>query len=190
MNMKSLIAILLITSAVASVVSAQPLTEPGWYTPDWGPASLGGSGGATKFSSPSAAGGTQPLGPLSGDTSGIAEAISLEIESLARGLENDPLRIFNYVHDQIRHVLYFGSKKGAQLTLLERSGNDFDQCALLVALLRSAGLTANYQFGFSYVGYERTNHLDFKHWVGATKANTNWDETVYFAYVLTLSRGF
>ncbi len=38
-------------------------------------------------------------------------------------------------------MLYFGSKKGAQLTLLEKSGNDFDQAALLVALLRAQGYT-------------------------------------------------
>src|SRR2546428_10189399 len=82
----------------------------------------------------------------------VAEAITPEIQALARGLENDPLRIFNYVHDHIRYVLYFGSKKGAQLTLLEKSGNDFDQCALLVALLRAAGYTnAGYQFGWNGV---------------------------------------
>ena len=58
-------------------------------------------------------------------------------------------RIFDYVHDHIRHVLYFGSKKGAELTLFERSGNDFDQCALLVALLQAAGYSrAGYQFGW------------------------------------------
>jgi transglutaminase-like putative cysteine protease len=73
----------------------------------------------------------------------IAEAITPEIEALARGLETDPRQLFAYVRDTIRYVHYFGSKKGAQLTLLERSGNDFDQCALLVALLRAAGHTAS-----------------------------------------------
>src|SRR5882724_4655942 len=66
------------------------------------------------------------LSGLSVPATPIAEAITPEIQSLARGLENDPLRIYNYVHDHIAHVLYFGSKKGAQLALLERSGNDFD----------------------------------------------------------------
>ncbi len=60
----------------------------------------------------------------------------------------DPRRIFNYVHDHIRYVLYFGSKKGAALTLLKKSGNDFDQSALLVVLLRAAGHTnVAYPFG-------------------------------------------
>src|ERR1041384_7646071 len=58
--------------------------------------------------------------------------------ALARNLENDPKRIYDFVHNTIRYTHYFGSKKGALLTLLEGSGNDFDQCALLVALLRAA----------------------------------------------------
>lgn len=100
-------------------------TEPGWFNAAGAPqeVDLGGEPGV------SAAGGAEQ--------ESIAEASTPEIEALARGLEKDPLRIFNYVHDHIRHVFYFGSKKGAQLTLLERSGNDFDQCALLVALLRA-----------------------------------------------------
>src|ERR1039458_1333925 len=84
-------------------------------------------------------------------SSAIAEVITPEIAALARGLENDPQRIFDYVHDHIRYVHYFGSHKGAELTLLERSGNDFDQCALLVSLLRAAGFTnsVNNQIGKS-----------------------------------------
>ena len=84
-----------------------------------------------------------------GDQPAVAEAVTPEIQTLADILDDDPLRIYNYVHDNIRQVLYFGSKKGAQLTLLEKSGNDFDQCALLVALLRAAGYSNNvgYQCG-------------------------------------------
>jgi RHS repeat-associated protein len=91
----------------------------------------------------------------------IAETITYDIQQLARDLENDPVRIYNYVHDHIRHVLYFGSKKGAELTFLEKSGNDFDQCALLMALLRSAGFTnANYQFGWMELPYDSADHND------------------------------
>jgi hypothetical protein len=53
----------------------------------------------------------------------IAEVITLQIQALTDGLQRDPQQIFDYVHDQIRFVPYFGSKKGAQLTLLEKSGN-------------------------------------------------------------------
>src|SRR5205814_2534101 len=108
-------------------------------------------------------------------TACIAEAITPEIQALARGLENDPLRILNYVHDHIRYLLYFGSKKGAQLTLLEKSGNDFDQSALLVALLRAAGHTnSGYQFGLVEVPYDDPagHDEDLHHWLGLTLTNS------------------
>src|SRR4029077_13584432 len=58
-------------------------------------------------------GSPEPLG-LPGDSGSggavVAEAVTPEIQALARGLENDPTRIFDYVHDHIRHVFYFGSK--------------------------------------------------------------------------------
>lgn len=121
-----------------------------------------------------------PLTSSGSSSPAIAEAITSDIQTLARGLENDPVRIFNYVHDHIRYVLYFGSKKGAELTLLEKSGNDFDQSALLVSLLRAAGYTnAAYQFGWMKIPYTATNgtHNDLTHWLGLTQPNTNWLST-------------
>lgn len=76
-----------------------------------------------------------------------ADEITPEIQALAKGLRNDPLRIFEYVHNYIGYECYYGSKKGAHMTLLEGSGNDMDQAALLVALLRAAGHTASYAHG-------------------------------------------
>lgn len=82
-----------------------------------------------------------------------ADEITPEILELARGLHYDPLKIFEYVYNYIEFEPYYGSKKGAHLTLLEGSGNDFDQCSLLVALLRASGKNPTYQYGacdFSY----------------------------------------
>lgn len=59
------------------------------------------------------------------------------IKNLAEKLENDPLKIFNYVKNNIDYEPYFGIKKEAKGTLLSRKGNDYDQAALLIALLRS-----------------------------------------------------
>lgn len=123
----------------------------------------------------------------------IAEAITSDIQALARGLENDPLRIFAYVHDHIRYVHYFGSKKGAQLTLLEKSGNDFDQSALLVALLRAAGHTnVTYQFGWAWFPYDNpdSSHRDLHHWWQLNLENTSWTATANHLASLTLTRGF
>ena len=110
----------------------------------------------------------------------VAEVITPEIQALADGLQDDPVRIFNYVHDHIRYVVYFGSKKGAQLTLLEKAGNDFDQCALLVALLRAAGYSnAAYQFGWMTLPFDNPDgsHQDLHHWLGLNFTNNNWAAT-------------
>ena len=70
-----------------------------------------------------------------------------EIVELARGLMNDPKLIYDYVHNNIDYVPYYGSLKGATLTLLDGSGNDFDQASLMIALLRASGYTAQYVYG-------------------------------------------
>ena len=41
----------------------------------------------------------------------LAALITPEIEELARGLQNDPVRIYQFVRERIKHSLYFGSKK-------------------------------------------------------------------------------
>ncbi|MCX6902461.1 MAG: hypothetical protein NTW03_03045 [Verrucomicrobia bacterium] len=121
----------------------------------------------------------------------IAEAVTPQIQALARGLGNDPVRIFNYVHDNIHHVFYFGSKKGAQLTLLEKSGNDFDQSALLVALLRAANYTnVGYQFAILKMPYDSADTNDLHHWLGLSLCNTNWPNTSNYFKWLPSSRGY
>ena len=172
------------------VVKAQDSIDPGWYLA--GDDYTNDISGVTDLTSAGEEVNGDGPGILSlgGGSSAIADAITPEIQALARGLQNDPKRIYDYVHDHIQFELYFGSKKGAQLTLLERSGNDFDQCALLVALLRAAGYSPSYQFGTTYMPYERADHRDFQHWVGVTKPNTNWSSTVDFGKGLMATRGF
>jgi RHS repeat-associated protein len=99
-----------------------------------------------------------------------ADEVTPAIAELARGLRNDPLKIFQYVYNYIDFEPYFGSKKGAHLTLLEGSGNEFDQCALLVALLRAADLNPTYKYGpcaFTYselVSWMGLSATPFDHW--------------------------
>jgi len=128
-----------------------------------------------------------PILPLGGTgPQYVAEAITPQIQALANDLQDDPLKIYNYVHDHIRYVLYWGSKKGAQLTLLEKSGNDFDQSALLVALLQAAGYNATYQFGWMQVPYDAKNGTqnDLHHWLQLNFANTNWNYTSNYLFNL------
>ena len=191
-NIRSLVVLAILGSSVLcwGQETEPEFTGPGWFRPAFRQQT---QVPAQNWSEASEQEPESGLGPQYGpppEAPQIAEAITPELEALARGLENDPKQIFDYVHDHIRYVHYFGSKKGAQLTLLERSGNDFDQCALLVALLRAAGHTASYRFGTVYMPYEADTHRDFKHWVGLTRPNTNWNETGSFVRGLNLSRGF
>src|SRR5437016_750897 len=45
-----------------------------------------------------------PATNVVGGLSAVAEVITPEIAALARGLEYDPKRIFDYVHDHIRYI--------------------------------------------------------------------------------------
>jgi RHS repeat-associated protein len=128
--------------------------------------------------------------PASGP--GYAEANTPDIQALAHGLQNDPVKIFNYVHDHIRHVFYYGSKKGAELTLLEQSGNDMDQCSLLVALLRAAGFSPGYGFGMLEMPYQATDGTqnDLQHWLNLTLTNNNWGTTFSYLNDLLSERGY
>jgi RHS repeat-associated protein len=140
-------------------------------------------------------GGVQPLfqplfTPITQSSGAIAEAYTPDIQALAENLGYDATRIFNFVHDQIRYVHYFGSLKGAELTLLERSGNDFDQCALLTALLQASGYPCGYQFGYIKMPYDSSDHKDLHHWLCLNLVNTNWSTTLnFFSYFLG-SRGY
>ena len=94
---------------------------------------------------------------------GTSDAVTPEIAALADGLKNDPVKIFNHVFNHIEYDHYFGSKKGATMTLMTGRGNSFDTAALLVALLRSAGYTAEYRYGPAQFTFnELSNWCDFR----------------------------
>jgi transglutaminase-like putative cysteine protease len=73
--------------------------------------------------------------------------ITPEIRALAAELGHDVTAIYQYVRNQIAFEPYYGSRKGALLTLWERSGNDIDTASLLIALLRASDHPARYVRG-------------------------------------------
>jgi hypothetical protein len=84
----------------------------------------------------------------SADTLGTPEApLSAPIVQLAESLGWNPVRIYEWVQNNIETEWYWGSMKGAEETLRQKSGNDADQAALLVALLRAANFPARYVRG-------------------------------------------
>ncbi|MCU7804214.1 MAG: hypothetical protein KZQ96_13535 [Candidatus Thiodiazotropha sp. (ex Lucinoma borealis)] len=86
--------------------------------------------------------------PESVDFSATVDApLSEEILALARSLNYDYIRIYEYVHNNIRTEWYAGAMKGAVGALRQKSGNDVDQASLLIALYRASGVTARYIHG-------------------------------------------
>jgi hypothetical protein len=112
---------------------------------------------------------SQQLAPeeISGLTALSATSPSPGIIELARALQYDPKLIYDYVHNHIDYVPYFGSLKGATLTYLDGSGNDFDQASLFIALLRES---ANYNSSLGSVqykyGYMTIPGADLANWLG------------------------
>jgi transglutaminase-like putative cysteine protease len=81
----------------------------------------------------------------------LAETIEVqftpEITQLAADLEHNPVKIYNWVHNNIEFMPTWGSIQGAQQCLMTRSGNSFDTASVLIALLRVSGIPARYQMG-------------------------------------------
>ena len=70
-----------------------------------------------------------------------------EIRAKAQELGNNPVRIYEWVRNNIEFVPTWGSIQGAQMTLLTKQGNAFDTASLLIALLRAAGIHSRYVTG-------------------------------------------
>jgi transglutaminase-like putative cysteine protease len=73
--------------------------------------------------------------------------ITPAITQLAAQLKNNPVAIYNWVHNNIEYVPTYGSIQGSDLTFRTRRGNSFDTSSLLIALLRSANVPARYVYG-------------------------------------------
>jgi len=82
------------------------------------------------------------------DLAGSPETpITPEIAALAQSLHWVPAQIYGWVKNNIKSEWYWGLMKGATETLHQKSGNDADQAALLVALLRASGYPARFVRG-------------------------------------------
>ena len=89
--------------------------------------------------------------------SGSEIEITPEIQALARALDNDPVRIYEYVCNNIEYVPVNGSVNGATATLLSKRGNDIDQSALLIALLKAADPASDAVYARAVLFYSITN---------------------------------
>lgn len=73
--------------------------------------------------------------------------ITPRIQALADQLGRSPIRIQNWVHDNIRFTPTYGVLRGAEQTLIARQGNAYDTNVLLAALLNASGYGTRYVYG-------------------------------------------
>ena len=99
---------------------------------------------------------------IKADTASTPEApISKDISELAQSLNWNPVLIYEWVKNNVETEWYWGAMKGAEETLRQKRGNDADQSALLVALLRAGGFPARYVKGTMefFPGIDRAKNL-------------------------------
>jgi transglutaminase-like putative cysteine protease len=88
------------------------------------------------------------------------------ITAKAQDLGNKPLKIYEWVRNNIEYVPTYESIQGADLCLQTKQCNSFDTASLLIALLRVSGIYARYAYGTVEIPAEKV-----KNWVGGfTKA--------------------
>lgn len=106
--------------------------------------------------------------PTSAD---LAETIEVqftpEINAKAQELQNNPVKIYNWVRSNIEYVPTYGSIQGANMCLQTKLCNDFDTASLLIALLRASGIHARYTYGTVEVPIDKV-----KNWLGGFTDST------------------
>ncbi len=69
------------------------------------------------------------------------------IRAKAEELGYKPLKLYEWVRNNIEYVPTFGSIQGADMCLQTKQCNDADTASLLIALLRVSGVPAKYRYG-------------------------------------------
>jgi len=106
--------------------------------------------------------------PQADDPAYLAETdevvLTQSIKDKAQELDNDPVKIYHWVRNNIEWIPGWGAYQSAQLTMEAKRGNTMDISSLLIALLRASGIPSRYAIGAIEVSADRyTNWLgDFK----------------------------
>ena len=87
--------------------------------------------------------------------------LSDKIKAKAEELEYDPVKISNWVRNNIEWLPTWGAIQNAELTLSARRGNAMDIASLTISLLRASKIPARYVHGTINVPAEK-----FKNWAG------------------------
>ncbi|MEW6536829.1 MAG: RHS repeat-associated core domain-containing protein [Candidatus Auribacterota bacterium] len=82
-----------------------------------------------------------------------------EVLTKVEELDYNPVKIYEWIKNNIDYIPYYGSKLGATGTLYERKANDYDQCSLLIAMYRAMGIPCRYVRGYVAIPKEKLANL-------------------------------
>ncbi len=91
----------------------------------------------------------------------IEVTLSQAIKDKAAALNNDPVKIYHWVRNNVEWLPSWGGIQDADLTLSSQRGNAMDVASLTIALLRAANIPARYVHGTIDVPADA-----FNNWVG------------------------
>ena len=95
--------------------------------------------------------GPQPIYQANPTAADLAETpivrLTPDIRRTADELGGSPARIYAFVRNNVEFEHYLGLHQNSETTLWGGRGNDFDQAALLIALLRASGTPARFVHG-------------------------------------------
>jgi len=107
----------------------------------------------------------QPGGPVAEDLTETPDIqLTDAIKAKALELGEDPVKIYNWVRNNIEFIPSYGSIQGADYTLQHGKGNAFDTASLLISLFRAANIPARYAYGTVEVPAEKVMN-----WVGGVE---------------------
>lgn len=87
--------------------------------------------------------------------------LTTAIRAKAAELEHNPVKIYNWVRNNVEWLPTWGATQDADVTLGSQRGNSFDIASLLVALLRASDIPARYVHGTIEVPEDK-----FRNWAG------------------------
>ncbi|MBI3546323.1 MAG: hypothetical protein HY081_06980 [Gammaproteobacteria bacterium] len=83
------------------------------------------------------------------------------IRAKAAELEHNPVKIYNWVRNNVEWLPTWGATQDADVTLGSQRGNAFDIASLTIALFRASGIPARYVHGSIEVAEDK-----FRNWAG------------------------
>ncbi|MBI5783111.1 MAG: hypothetical protein HZA69_05175 [Gammaproteobacteria bacterium] len=83
------------------------------------------------------------------------------VHAKAAELEHNPVKIYNWVRNNVEWLPTWGAIQDADVTLGSQRGNSFDIASLLIALLRASDIPARYVHGTIEVPEDK-----FRNWAG------------------------